>query len=170
MKPSIIENQRSSQMEYAGTAGNRYHRMFYFAMQIAVTIMKPERKRKAMLEKDPSNYTLLTYLWIFLLASWGGLVSFIAKVKAGAARCFNFSELIGELVTAAFTGMLTFWFCELANMKPLLTAAFVGISGHMGSRLIFQFEKMLEKRYGFPSQDTPIQHQEQTSKDNGDDK
>lgn len=144
----LSESQRYQPVAIATTVVKTYRRIAAFVMQIAVMILKKDRKLK-MPEKDPSNYTLITYAWIFTLSAWGGLVSFIAKVKAGDARCFNFAELIGELVTAAFAGMLTFWFCELANFKPLLTAAFVGISGHMGSRLIFRFEKAMERRFNF---------------------
>lgn len=94
-----------------------------------------------MLDKDPSTYPLITYLWVIALASWGGAVSFINKVKTGDARAFNVVELIGEIVTSGFVGVLTFWLCEAANFNPLITAALVGISGHMGSRAMFQFEK-----------------------------
>lgn len=101
-----------------------------------------------MPEKDPTNYPLLTYLWVFLLASWGGLVSFMRKRRMGAARPFNFVELVGELCTSAFAGVLTFWMCEAAGIQPLFTAALVGISGHMGSRAIFHLEQFAESRLG----------------------
>jgi hypothetical protein len=99
-----------------------------------------------MPEKDPSNYALITYAWVFLLSAWGGLVSYISKVKAGEARAFNFAELIGELVISSFAGMLTFLLCEAAGLNDLLTAALVGICGHMGSRAIFMFEKYATKK------------------------
>lgn len=140
----LSESQRYRHVVIATTVVKTYRRIAAFVMQIAVMILKKDRKLK-MPEKDPSNYPLITYLWIFVLAAWGGLVSFINKVKAGEARRFNISELIGELATSAFAGMLTFWICELGNLPPLLTAAFVGISGHMGSRLIFKAEKALDR-------------------------
>jgi hypothetical protein len=101
-----------------------------------------------MPEKDPTTYTLLTYLWVVFLSAWGGFVSFWRKLKTGKARAFNVMELIGELVTSAFAGMLTFWLCEAANIDQLLTAAFVGIAGHMGSRAIAQMENWASKRFG----------------------
>lgn len=100
-----------------------------------------------MPEKDPTTYSALTYAWVFILSTWGGIVEFMRKRKAGVARPFNLSELVGELLTSAFAGMLTFLFCEAGSIHPLITAAFVGISGHMGSRALFMMEKILEAKF-----------------------
>ena len=57
-------------------------------------------------------------------------------------------ELIGEIATSAFAGLITFWLCEAAQLDPLVTAALVGISGHMGSRALYQFERWAQTRLG----------------------
>lgn len=101
-----------------------------------------------MPEKDPTNYSLLTYAWVLLLSSWGGVVSFLRKRREGVVRPFNIVELIGEMVTSAFAGVLTFWMCEASGFHPLITASLVGISGHMGSRAIFHLEQIAEQRIG----------------------
>jgi hypothetical protein len=100
-----------------------------------------------MPEKDPTSYTLLTYAWVTVLSAWGGLVNFLGRVKSGEARAFNFIELIGELFTSAFAGVLTFWMCEASGMNGLVTAALVGISGHMGSRAILELERLAQSRF-----------------------
>ena len=100
-----------------------------------------------MPEKDPTNYPLLTYLWVVLMASWGGVVSFMRKRREGVVRAFNITELFGELFTSAFVGILTFLLCEWSGIPPLLTAAFVGITGHMGSRALFMFEHWAATRF-----------------------
>lgn len=100
-----------------------------------------------MIDKDPTSYSLLTYAWVFLLAMLGGVVNFVRKLQQGHVRAFNFIEFIGEIVTSAFAGVITFWLCENANMSPLLTAAFVGVSGHMGSRAIFMAENWLKTKF-----------------------
>lgn len=100
-----------------------------------------------MPEKDPTSYSLITYGWVFALAILGGVVSFIQKLQAGHTRVFNIIEFIGEIVTSAFAGVLTFWMCEHAELSPLVTAAFVGVSGHMGSRAIFMLEDWLSKQF-----------------------
>lgn len=100
-----------------------------------------------MPEKDPTTYSLITYAWVLLLASLGGAVNFLRKLRAGSVRAWNVTEFIGELVTSAFAGVITFWLCEAAEIRPLLTAALVGIAGHMGSRAIFHLERFFEARF-----------------------
>jgi len=100
-----------------------------------------------MPEKDPTTYSLLTYAWVTVLSSWGGLVNWLRRRREEGARKFSFIELIGELVTSAFAGIITFWLCEAADIAPLISAALVGISGHMGSRAIYQMEHWAEARF-----------------------
>jgi hypothetical protein len=100
-----------------------------------------------MLEKDPTSYSLLTYAWVFLLSILGGVVNFMRKLNEGHVRAFNIIEFIGELVTSAFAGVLTFWLCENAQFAPLITAALVGVSGHAGSRAIFMLEEFLKGKF-----------------------
>lgn len=100
-----------------------------------------------MIEKDPTNYSWITYTWVMLVAAAGGAVNFQRKMREGAARAFNLTEFIGELFTSAFAGVLTFWLCEWQGIASLLSAVLIAISGHMGSRAIFGIEKWAEKRY-----------------------
>lgn len=93
-----------------------------------------------MPEKDPTNYSILTYMWVFGLSAWGGIVSFFGKVKEGATSKFNFKELIGEVATSAFSGVITFYLCEASGFSPLWTAVLVGVSGHLGTRGIDRME------------------------------
>lgn len=101
-----------------------------------------------MPEKDPTTYSLITYVWVSMLSIWGGIVNWLRKRREGQTRPFNVNELIGEIITSAFAGMLTFWLCEAAGISPLITAALVGISGHMGSRAIYQMESWAETKLG----------------------
>jgi hypothetical protein len=105
--------------------------------------------------KDPSSYAWVTYVWVFGLAMLGGLVSFFRKVQKGEVRPWNAAEFIGEIVTSAFAGIITFWLCEWAAFHPLMTAAFVGISGHMGSRALFMFERMMSQKFGVDERREP---------------
>ena len=99
-----------------------------------------------MPEKDPTTYSILTYSWVALVACSGGVVSFIRKFRLGIVHRFSITEFIGEIITSAFAGMVTFFLCEAAKIDPMLSAALIAISGHMGSRAIFIFENYLEKR------------------------
>ncbi|MFW6021781.1 MAG: phage holin family protein [Guyparkeria sp.] len=91
------------------------------------------------------QYPWLTYWWVLVLAGWGGIVSYLRKVRSGEVSRFSLTELIGELVTSGFAGLLTFLACRSAGIDELMTGVLVGISGHMGARGIFAAEKLAEK-------------------------
>lgn len=99
-----------------------------------------------MIDKDPLSYSLVTYAWVFVLSMLGGIVSFNTKLRNGTARPFNIMELLGEILTSAFVGVLTFYLCEATGVPQLVSAALVGISGHMGSRAIFRLEMWAQRR------------------------
>lgn len=103
-----------------------------------------------MPEKDPTSYSLITYFWVTFLSAVGGFVNFYHRVQRGLASPFSFTELIGELITSGFAGLLTFWLCEWSGVSTLLTPVLVGISGHMGARAIFQMERWAEEKFGQP--------------------
>lgn len=94
----------------------------------------------------------LTYLWVFGLAMLGGAASFVRRVRSGQAKYSNIVELVGELVISAFAGLVTFFLCQSSKLDPMLTAAFIATSGHMGTRLIFLAEELLVKRFGLETQ------------------
>jgi len=107
--------------------------------------------------KDVTSYSWITYAWVLVLAIWGGAVNYWRKVKMGQARPFNFPELIGELVTSAFVGVLTFWLCQAAGINDLASAALVGIAGHMGGRTMFVMERWVSNRvFGLPPMDNSL--------------
>jgi hypothetical protein len=97
-----------------------------------------------MPEKDPTTYSMITYAWVVGLSCWGGVVNYLRKVREGHTARFSFTEFVGELVTSGFVGVVTFWLCEMADLSQLLSAAFIGIAGHMGSRAIFTIEQALK--------------------------
>ena len=99
------------------------------------------------MEKDPTSFSLLTYFWVIGLSVLGGVVNFMRKLQTGHTRIFNIVELIGELVTAGFSGVITFYLFTQAGFDPLLTAAAVGVSGHMGSRALFLAEGWLTRAF-----------------------
>jgi hypothetical protein len=76
----------------------------------------------------------------------GKFVFYCARV------CRTSIFLIGELVVSAFAGLVTFFLCRTANFDEMLTAAFIAISGHMGTRIIFKFEAYLVKRFGLDNE------------------
>lgn len=102
------------------------------------------KEENPMPDKDPSTYGLITYAWVVVLAILGGLVSHLNKLANGTP--FSWLRFFTDILTAALTGVVTFYFCEAAGITQTFTAALVGISGHMGSRLLFALEAYYKKR------------------------
>lgn len=95
--------------------------------------------------RDPISISLLTYAWVIALSSFGGLASFLGKYRRGEVRAINITELVGELVISAFAGIITYYLCTWSQLDPMLTAALVGICGHMGSRAVLLAEQRLRR-------------------------
>ena len=96
--------------------------------------------------KDPLNYPLKQWALVLGLALFGGLASWWTKVKRGEVAFWNLQALIGELTVAAFVGVIAFFGCEWMNFAPVLTAAVVGVAGHMGTRGMVLIERIAERR------------------------
>lgn len=80
-----------------------------------------------------------------MVAIVGGGLAFYRKWKEGHVRAFNFVELIGELAVSGGAGLVAYWMFKGFGVNEYLTAAGVGIIGHMGSRAIFMAEQAVEK-------------------------
>lgn len=98
-----------------------------------------------MPEKDPLNYQLLTYSWVALLSLWGGAASYIRRVRLMDKPRYSAVEFIGEIVISIGVGLITFFLCEWANIDSMLSAAFIAVTSHMGSRALLVGEQVLER-------------------------
>jgi len=111
--------------------------------------MNEELKNATDIAKDPSSYSAVTYLWVLLLAMWGGVVRvvresiFEGKTWGQIARMVFF-----ELLASGFVGIVTFYLCEHAGFQPLYTAAMTAISGYMGGRSLAVLEALWKIRKG----------------------
>ena len=96
--------------------------------------------------RDPLNYPVRTYGLMLGLAIFGGLVSFYSKVRRGDVEALSLMHLVGEIATSAFAGLLVFYLCEYLKIDQMLTAPLVGISGHMGAKVITLIEDEAKRR------------------------
>jgi hypothetical protein len=98
--------------------------------------------------RDELDLNLHTLAFIVGMSLLGGLVSWIAKVKAGVVPGWSLMHLIGELCTSAFAGFLCFLLCDAIGVSLKVTIGLVGVAGHMGTRAINAFEAFAEKKWG----------------------
>jgi hypothetical protein len=87
---------------------------------------------------------LISWVWVLAISGWGGLVAYIGEVKAGRRANLSIVELVGELMTAAFAGTLTFMVGAALGAPELLLAPLVGVAGHMGSKWIRVLERGMQ--------------------------
>lgn len=108
-----------------------------------------------MPDKDPSAWTIATWLLAIGMGFSGGAVNWWARMKARNPRKFSLLELVGELFTSGFVGVATFMILDGLEQPAGLCAAASGIAGHMGTRLLFALERAAEARlnalFGPPS-------------------
>lgn len=119
---------------------------FLAAVCLVIVLLAPLVVRAD--SKNPLDYSVKQYGFTLAVALLGGLVSWLAKVRKGDASPWNVMQLVGELCTSAFAGLLAFWLCEWSGAPPLLSAAMTGIAGHMGTRAIATFEEFAARRWG----------------------
>jgi hypothetical protein len=117
-----------------------------FAVILSAHLLLPATVWAQAKLKDPLDYSLKTYGVILGVALLAGFASWYAKVRKGELPPWSVNHLVGELATSALAGLLCFWLCEWANFQPLLTAALVGIAGHMGTKAISLFEQWASKQ------------------------
>lgn len=102
--------------------------------------------------KTPTDYSFITYAWVLVLSMWGGSVRYYRKLRSNQDDRIRLMELIGELFTSGFVGIITFWLCEQSGIPQLYSAALVGITSHMGSRAIYIAEQFvtdwIKQRWG----------------------
>lgn len=99
-----------------------------------------------MPEKDPSSWTLFTWILAVSMSMGGGFVSWYQKYKFGNERSFSVWELIGEIATSLLSGLGMFMAAKSADFPEGAAGALAGLAGHMGSRMFFLAEKILEEK------------------------
>ena len=83
---------------------------------------------------------VVPFLTTFLLSIWGGTVSHIQRIRKDQRNFTLGSEYWMDIVICSFAGLLTYFFCEYANVFGWLRAILISISAHMGTRAIASLE------------------------------
>jgi hypothetical protein len=102
-----------------------------------------------MQENDPTNWGIATWALAVGMSLLGGLVSWYSRIKAGHPLVFNFVEFLGESVTSAFVGLMSFMILDSFGYPWGICAAAAGISGNMAPKLLCMVKQMIEDRFNY---------------------
>lgn len=74
------------------------------------------------------NSGWLTYLGVFAISIWGGMVSYLNRVGG-----FTWRSLFAQLSSSSFAGVMVFFACQYAGISGPLSGVLIGIGAHMGT-------------------------------------
>lgn len=78
-------------------------------------------------------------------ALWGGAANYVLKVKNKLIKRFSILELLGDFVVSGFSGILAYLVANEMGLSTWMTAASVGIAGHLGSQTVTLLEKVIQR-------------------------
>lgn len=87
----------------------------------------------------------MVILWVSALSTLGAVTNYIRKIKSGRIERFSISELIGDITISFFLGVTTYFVCKGAGLDEYLTAGFVGLVSHMGTRGLIILEDLIPR-------------------------
>jgi len=89
------------------------------------------------------EYGLFGYIWIALIALFGGTVRYVESVRKGEKP--GLMRWISELIISGFVGLITALICKYYQLDPYLTYAIVGMAAHKGTTSLYFIENILKK-------------------------
>jgi hypothetical protein len=98
------------------------------------------------MDDNPFGYPIRQYAWVIGVASIAGLVKHINSTKK-----LSIVKFAIDVGTAAFTGVLTFWFCEFLNVHGPMSAILIATGGLMGNKTWKELEALWRSKLGVPA-------------------
>ena len=97
-----------------------------------------------MPEKDPTAWSVATWMLVCGFSLLGGVSSWYRRVKAGHSRAFNVIEFIGEVSVSGLMGFVGFVAADAYFNSEGIAAACAGMSAHFATRLLFSAEGLID--------------------------
>lgn len=91
--------------------------------------------------------------WMFILAIWGGTVSYLTRLRQNKELTFSLAEWLGEMIISGFAGLLAAYIAMELHASWYIAAVSAGICGHMGGRALYLIELGLRRRLGLVEED-----------------
>jgi hypothetical protein len=94
-----------------------------------------------VVDQDPTNWQVKTWLLVIVISSIGGFVNWINKYKTSAH--LNIMELVGEITTSASVGVTVFMLATANGYSMLMSVAAASAAGHVATRLIYAVQTII---------------------------
>jgi len=98
--------------------------------------------------KDPLGYPWTTYLWVIFIACVAGVIKHFKAMKR-----FRIGMFILDMMTAGFTGVITFWLCEARDIHGPMSAVLIAVTGAMGNKAWTELENIWRIKFGLKNED-----------------
>lgn len=98
-----------------------------------------------MPEKDPTTWTLSTWLLLMGVTLLGGYSSWYRRAKHAHPHVFNLVEFVGEATTSGLMGFVGFTLAISYFDNMAIASVSGGMCAHFSTRLLFQAEGLLER-------------------------
>lgn len=97
--------------------------------------------------RDPSSAPWTTYIWVVVLAVWGGIVRVIREVKLGGKTIWQILlTFLAECTVSSFAGVMTCLMVESSSLPRAYVYALGGLAGYMGGRALNLLESIVKAR------------------------
>lgn len=98
--------------------------------------------------KDPNNANLITVMLALILATWGCMVSYLLRLKAGTITKFSVIGFLVEMVISGFACVMIYLLCMQFRVPELLTVFISGMAGHSGASTISVLKRISDSFIG----------------------
>lgn len=90
-----------------------------------------------MPDKDPTTWSLATWLLILGMSFLGGITRVLGKIKDGGIASVSLIGFIADLATSGLVGVAAYMTMVSFDYPVALCAAASGMSGHLATRIIY---------------------------------
>lgn len=101
--------------------------------------------RRSMLEKDPTTWSLATWLLIFGMSLLSGVSRVLTKARDEGLNTLTIISILADLVVSGLVCLAVFMILVAYDQPPVLCAAIAGMCGHMATRILFVSLGLVDK-------------------------
>ena len=101
-----------------------------------------------MPDKDLASYTLWTWAIVAIMALWGGVSSYLARLRKDRSLVYSTAEMIGEIVICVLFGVVAFLATQGFGYNELVSVSACAVGSHYGTRTAYILEQFVLKKLG----------------------